>query len=295
MLESKKKLISYDEIRRQRLEENRKRMEDLNLLQLARHLRPQPKSSPAKPRAPKAVLGPARRSSRIADKPNVSYKEGMVEPLQGLRVRRSPRYHRRYGGVYASRKARDHAIERAEELESILDKEFPTFVRPMLPSHVAGGFWLGLPRWFCSSYLPKKDEMMTLIDDKEESSETKYLAAKNGLSGGWKGFAVDHQLVDGDALVFQLINPTEFKVHIIRVNDGEGGDDDSENESQEEEENDSDKENQQGKEEDPDKESQQGKEDDSEKEKQKEAEVEDDSAVDDGTRRRSKRLRAARK
>lgn len=32
------------------------------------------------------------------------------------------------------------------------------------------------------------------------------------LVGGWKGFAIDHQLVDGDALVFQLVKPTEFKV-----------------------------------------------------------------------------------
>ena len=54
--------------------------------------------------------------------------------------------------------------------------------------------------------------MMTLIDEDGEPSETKYLAHKNGLSGGWRGFAIDHELVDGDALVCQLISPTEFKV-----------------------------------------------------------------------------------
>ncbi|CAN0913906.1 B3 domain-containing protein At3g19184 [Linum grandiflorum] len=217
----------------------------------------------------------------------------MVEPLEGLRPRfrssysRSSYNHRNYGGAYASREERDDAVERAEQLESTLDKELPTFVKSMLPSHVAGGFWLGLPSGFCNSYLPKKDEIMTLIDENEESSETKYLAGKNGLSGGWRGFAIDHQLADGDALVFQLITPTEFKVHIIRVSDDIGGDDDSEKETQEEEEeedDDSDKENQQGEEDD-----------DSAKENQKVAEVEDDSAVDDGTRRRSKRLRTARK
>ena len=44
--------------------------------------------------------------------------------------------------VYASDEARAMAITRAEELESVLGADYPTFVRPMLPSHVTGGFWL---------------------------------------------------------------------------------------------------------------------------------------------------------
>ena len=39
-----------------------------------------------------------------------------------------------------------------------------------------------------------------------------YKAGRTGLGGGWKGFAVAHELVDGDALVFQLVRPTAFKV-----------------------------------------------------------------------------------
>lgn len=54
--------------------------------------------------------------------------------------------------------------------------------------------------------------MITLVDEDEDEFPTKYLAEKNGLSGGWRGFSIDHELVDGDALVFQLINPTTFKV-----------------------------------------------------------------------------------
>lgn len=54
--------------------------------------------------------------------------------------------------------------------------------------------------------------MITLVDEDGQESLTKYLAEKTGLSGGWRGFAIDHRLVDGDALVFQLIKPTEFKV-----------------------------------------------------------------------------------
>lgn len=53
---------------------------------------------------------------------------------------------------------------------------------------------------------------MTLADEDGNEWQTKYLDRKKGLSGGWKGFAVDHDLVDGDALVFQLIKPTKFQV-----------------------------------------------------------------------------------
>jgi len=60
--------------------------------------------------------------------------------------------------------------------------------------------------------MPKRDVIMTLVDEEEEESQAKYLAQKNGLSGGWRGFAIDHQLVDGDAVVFHLIARTTFKV-----------------------------------------------------------------------------------
>lgn len=53
---------------------------------------------------------------------------------------------------------------------------------------------------------------MTLVDESGEEWPTVYLARKTGLSGGWKKFAVDHDLVDGDALVFQLIQRAVFKV-----------------------------------------------------------------------------------
>ena len=53
---------------------------------------------------------------------------------------------------------------------------------------------------------------MTLIDEDGDEYPTVYLARKRGLSGGWKGFAVAHHLVHGDAVVLQLIGRTKFKV-----------------------------------------------------------------------------------
>ncbi|XP_039065728.1 B3 domain-containing protein At3g19184-like [Hibiscus syriacus] len=87
----------------------------------------------------------------------------------------------------------------------------------MLQSHVTGGFWLGFPLQFCKKNLPHHDVTVTLVDEEGEEFEAKYLGGKNGLSAGRRGFAVDHNLVDGDALVFQMVAPTEFKVYILRA------------------------------------------------------------------------------
>ncbi|KAL5992764.1 hypothetical protein ACLOJK_013683 [Asimina triloba] len=203
---------TYEVFRRQRLEENKRRMEDLNLTLLSRALRnASPKPSPAKPGKPriKKEVDPAevRRSPRIVKKPPPDYKEANVTLVE--RPKRSL-----FDRVYASDEARSYAIEKANELHSSLEPEFPSFVKPMLQSHVTGGFWLGLPVQFCKYNLPKNDSIVTLVDENGDEYLTVYLPRKTGLSGGWKGFAVAHELLDGDALVFQLVEPTTFKVMV---------------------------------------------------------------------------------
>ncbi|WOH13849.1 hypothetical protein DCAR_0933360 [Daucus carota subsp. sativus] len=88
----------------------------------------------------------------------------------------------------------------------------------MLTSHVAGCFWLGLPKKFTEMYLPKEDVIVVLVDESEGEHETKYLAEKSGLSGGWRGFSVAHNLQENDVLVFHLIQEFRFKVYIVRAN-----------------------------------------------------------------------------
>ncbi|KAF5448666.1 hypothetical protein F2P56_029176 [Juglans regia] len=226
VVESKR---SYEECRRQRLEENKKRMEELNLGKLAQALKASsPRTFPVKqvkrPRQPVDLSSVrVRRSSRVSGKPPPTYKEVPIEPLAKPRS-----YQRRdlLNRFYASDQARQDAIERAEQVESGLGSDFPTFLKPMLQSHVTGGFWLGLSVQFCKMHLSDKDEIITLIDESGNEFPTRYLARKTGLSGGWKGFAVDNQLVDGDALVFQLIMPTKFKVFIIRASELTDNEDD---------------------------------------------------------------------
>ncbi|XP_071733274.1 B3 domain-containing protein Os06g0194400-like [Rutidosis leptorrhynchoides] len=218
---------SYEDLRKQRLEENQKRMEQLNLPQLTQALKTahSPKPSPMKRTKPRAIateMVEVRRSSRVASLPAPVYKEIVVYERIGL-----PKSGRKYSysrkdlanRVYASDEAREYATNKAEELESKLEGGHPSFVKPMLQSHVTGGFWLGLPGHFCRKNLPKNDGTVTLIDEDGEEFPTVYLARKAGLSGGWRGFSISHELVDGDALVFHLIQRTVFKVYIIRNKD----------------------------------------------------------------------------
>ncbi|KAI3868929.1 hypothetical protein MKW92_023144 [Papaver armeniacum] len=108
-------------------------------------------------------------------------------------------------------------IERAEEIRSSLDPKFPSFVKLMVKSHVSGGFSLGIPSKFCAKFMLKEDISMTLLDEEGKEHIAKYLAGKCGLSAGWRGFAIDHKLVEGDAVVFQLIEINKFKVYIVRT------------------------------------------------------------------------------
>nr|XP_043626893.1 B3 domain-containing protein At3g19184-like [Erigeron canadensis]XP_043626895.1 B3 domain-containing protein At3g19184-like [Erigeron canadensis] len=229
MVAPKKKVSeNYEESRNKRMEENKKKLEDLKLTSLALSLKltstPNKSSMKKVKRTPRKPLdlSTVRRSSRVVKKPPAIYKE---EPIEILGRRRS------YGNkvrdlsnrVYASDEDREYASGRADELHSTLQPGFPSFVKPMLQSHVSGGFWLGLPIHF-KKHLPKRDEIMTLVDEDGDDWKAKYLPRKTGLSGGWKGFAEDHKLLDGDALVFQLIKPTVFKVYIIRVNQADDSD-----------------------------------------------------------------------
>ncbi|KAF6175567.1 hypothetical protein GIB67_003949 [Kingdonia uniflora] len=120
-------------------------------------------------------------------------------------------------------RAKTCARERAEEVQKNLDPEHPSFLKSMKASHVGGCFMMSLPTPFCNSYLPKKDIMITLVDENETTSIVRYVG--KGFSGaGWRAFSTSHNLVVGDALVFQLVNPAEFQVFVIRAYSSSGFD-----------------------------------------------------------------------
>ncbi|TVU41276.1 hypothetical protein EJB05_14779, partial [Eragrostis curvula] len=121
------------------------------------------------------------------------------------------------------------AMARAKELQAKLPPQHPSFVKEMLKSHVVQGFWLGLPAKFCNKHLPMYDTVIVLEDEKGDNHDTKYLGSKQGLSGGWRGFAMKHVIKVGDAVVFELVGstitpgsekePIKFKAYIVRANE----------------------------------------------------------------------------
>ncbi|XP_058006161.1 B3 domain-containing protein Os01g0234100 isoform X2 [Hevea brasiliensis] len=116
-------------------------------------------------------------------------------------------------------KVKSSAMIRAEEVQSNLESTFPSFIKCLVRSHVGSCFWMGLPGPFCRAHLPHEDTTITLEDECGKGFRMKYIAYKTGLSAGWRQFSVAHQLLEGDVLVFQLIEPCMFKVYIIRAND----------------------------------------------------------------------------
>ncbi|CAH9054073.1 unnamed protein product [Cuscuta europaea] len=146
--------VKYEELRRQRVEDNQRRLEELCLSLLSQALKtvhsPKPSNKKkAKPRVTRTEVVRVRRSLRVAKTEAPVYKEvtyhEQVQPRRAACSRRDIT-----NRVYASDERRAGAIEKAEKLEASLEAEYPRFVRPMLPSHVSGGFWLEKPsgkRW----------------------------------------------------------------------------------------------------------------------------------------------------
>jgi hypothetical protein len=70
----------------------------------------------------------------------------------------------------------------------------------------------GLPSGFCKAHLPPREYKMVLEDEEGGEFDAVYIGKRTGLSGGWRGFSMHHELEDGDSLVFELTEPDRFKV-----------------------------------------------------------------------------------
>ncbi|KAG2585952.1 B3 domain-containing protein Os01g0234100-like isoform X2 [Panicum virgatum] len=141
-----------------------------------------------------------------------SYNEDEVLASKGLESEKRSLPGQNISANYGS------AMDRAEEVQAKLPAEHPSFVKRMLQSHVVRGFWLGLPTYFCNKHLPKEDTGIVLEDENGQDHQTLYLGAKQGLSAGWRGFAIKHDIKVGDVVIFQLVGSTKFMVYIIRAN-----------------------------------------------------------------------------
>ncbi|XP_020591626.1 B3 domain-containing protein Os05g0481400-like isoform X2 [Phalaenopsis equestris] len=161
-----------------------------------------------------------RRSSRkLKEAP--SYCNDVVNSgkrrINCRRSCKSETVRREYTGRIASHEEKVLALKRGEMLLTQVSSDHPSFVKSMLRSHVSSCFWLGLPTKFCRDHLPLCETKMILEDEEGEEHEAVYIGRRTGLSGGWRSFAVDHKLEDGDALVFKLIELTRFKIYIVKA------------------------------------------------------------------------------
>ncbi|KAK3012064.1 hypothetical protein RJ639_011599 [Escallonia herrerae] len=182
---------TYEEARKRRLLDNKKRFEDLGILKISKSLsdlKGTEKKSQQRSIKPKSrslnVLEP-RRSSR-ARNPVPSYRDDVEIDLAPFSLRKKYKF--------------DSSWARLSSLS------FCVNVTPIN----------GLPTAFCEEHLPKSTENMVLEDENGTEYDAVFISKRTGLSGGWRAFALDHKLDDGDALVFELTEPTRFKARIDR-------------------------------------------------------------------------------
>ncbi|KAL8531319.1 hypothetical protein ACS0TY_008079 [Phlomoides rotata] len=232
-MEDERGAKSYEDARKQRLLENKRRFEELGLEKLSKGLSDMKKSEKPKkqnvrlkgPKPTDIYAVEPRRSSRARNAVS-SYRDDVDVGLPSLRKR--SKFDSSWASYLArpveevkvaSYEERAQTYKYAEKLQSNLQTGNPSFVKSMLRSHVYSCFWLGLPTRFCEDHLPKST--VDIVLENEEGSEygAIFISKRTGLSGGWRAFALDHKLDDGDALVFELIEPTRFKVHIVRATD----------------------------------------------------------------------------
>ncbi|XP_039132424.1 B3 domain-containing protein Os05g0481400 [Dioscorea cayenensis subsp. rotundata] len=217
---------SYEEVRRQRVQENLKHLKDLGISDISKSILDSAKSehkllrSPSTTRTKKRIeITEVRRSARARNHV-ASYKDEV--DLGELKVHRrrytsSGNNKREYDGRIASYEEYVRALKRAEKLQTDLKSGQPSFAKAMVRSHVSSCFWLGLPTKFCKDHLPPNEFKIVLEDEQGVEYDAIYIGNRTGLSGGWRAFAIDHHLEDGDVLVFELIEPDRFKIYIIKA------------------------------------------------------------------------------
>uniref|UniRef100_A0A5B7C7X2 TF-B3 domain-containing protein n=1 Tax=Davidia involucrata TaxID=16924 RepID=A0A5B7C7X2_DAVIN len=229
---------TYEESRKQRLLDNKKRFEDLGIINISKSLsnlsnsKKKSQQPHTKLKSRNVFLLEPRRSSR-ARNPVPSYRDEVDIGLPHFR-KRSTKSNSSWASYLArpldevktaSYEERAHAVKCAEELQSNLRSKNPSFVKSMVRSHVYSCFWLGLPSKFCEDHLSNSTVDMVLEDESGAEYEATFIGKRTGLSGGWRAFALDHKLDDGDALVFELLEPSRFKVHIVRASNSSGQED----------------------------------------------------------------------
>ncbi|KAE8651935.1 hypothetical protein Csa_006567 [Cucumis sativus] len=105
----------------------------------------------------------------------------------------------------------------------------PSFMVTMRPSYIQTGNYLSLPRRFGEKYIKESVDVKLEVGDGRCwrvwcGVRWAFTRRRTELKGGWKRFAVDNELKEGDICVFELMKKNGsvlFKVAIFRLPDAE--------------------------------------------------------------------------
>ncbi|KAI3877609.1 hypothetical protein MKW92_004309 [Papaver armeniacum] len=158
---------SYEEAREQRLEDNKRRFQELGVLKIANSLSNVIKEKNKttrkyQVRSKTAPVNPdlVRRSSRPRNQ--VAYSERKNRKTSFI------------AGV-ATEAERSDTLKRAKSFQSGLLSRNPSFVKSMSLSNVSGSFGLNIPSEICKNHLPKEPKVRIMLEDEDGSVyETNY-------------------------------------------------------------------------------------------------------------------------
>lgn len=213
--------------------QNKMQMMQLGVLQAAKAVQEvaanvRPSARQLQPRSSRKPVESSRKSLRVKSLPAPNYQAALqMDFPDEPRGRKRTRVVRRNGlsslrgahpnaVLWPSQEMVNKVIAQAEE--TIAASDGPAFLKLMLPSHVSGGFWLQLP---CdlARHMPTSS-CRFILDCEGEEWENVYLVRghnSGGLSGGWRGFAIDQGLCVGDAVVFEKAPGHRLNVTIHRA------------------------------------------------------------------------------
>ena len=182
-----------------------------------------------------APYGPARASSRIQGKPGPTYAEVEEAEAQssaswvGRRnTARRDFYATGFNNTVWPTQEQVAAAAAAAE-ETVTASQVPASVKVMLPSHVSGGYWLQLPVDL-AEHLPGSlgKHRFRLLDSTGAEPASgggpgfpviwlRRGGSGGGLSGGWRGFAIDRELGVGDVVAFEKVDGNQLRATIHRA------------------------------------------------------------------------------
>ncbi|XP_026458892.1 B3 domain-containing protein Os05g0481400-like [Papaver somniferum] len=190
----------YEEARKQRLEENMRRFQELGVAKFVNSLKEEvinikKKSLPKhQVKVKKTTInppGPLRCSTR--PRAEASYVEdlrlhlyrilvfgGMFVPDSPSPSPRRKRLRSSSSTSYIARRIatkmqRSYPLKRAKRFESRLSSGHPSCVKSLRSSHVSGNFVLKMPQEFCNDHIPKEKLTMVLEDEEGSIYDTRYL------------------------------------------------------------------------------------------------------------------------